>query len=82
MSDDKRFIDWNKFNELKELLHDITEQRGLFNKLEHLYLPDTDMNDKVCEDIITMKKHIVLDISYIVEKCKLLVDKVLLIKED
>jgi len=82
MSKYKGFIDWKKFTELKTLLEDITEQRGLLNKFEHLYTPDTDMNDKICEDLITSKKHIILDISYIVEKCKLLADKILLIKED
>ena len=82
MSEYKGFITWKKFNELKDILDQISENRGLLNKFEHLYSPDTDMNDKICEDLNNSKLSITLDIYRIMQKCITLGRKVLEIEEN
>lgn len=62
MSDYKGFITRSKFIELRNMLWKMADTRGLENKLHHLYQPDTDMNDKICEDFKTSKQHIVCDL--------------------
>ncbi len=81
MSHHKGFISWDKFKELQKILDEISENRGLDNRLDHLYCPDTGVNDKICENLTVMKNLIMLDIHRIMHKCILLGDKILLIKE-
>ena len=65
-----------------DLLGRITETKGLENKLHHLYTPDTDMDDKICEDLNNSKLSITLDIYRIMQKCIRLGRKVLEIEEE
>ncbi len=82
MSEYKGFITQTKYIELMNILGQIAEMKGLENKLHHLYQPDTDMNDKICENLTVMKNLIMLDIHRIMHKCIELGDKILLIKEE
>lgn len=66
MSEYKGFIDSDTYAELYNQLRKIADTRGLENKLHHLYQPDTDMNDKICEDFQRSKEHIILDLTQMI----------------
>lgn len=65
-----------------DLLARITNVKGLENKLHHLYTPDTDMNDKICENLKFSKEVILLDIKGILLNLRLLARKIFEIKEE
>ena len=68
MSEYKGFIPLDKYIELKNELCKIADIRGLENKLHHLHQPDTDMNDKVCENFEVSKISILIDITQMIDK--------------
>ena len=59
----KGFITHEQYFELRDLLDKIADTRGLENKLHHLYQPDTDMNDKICENLEHSKVFITRDLK-------------------
>ena len=81
MSVYKGFITRVKYKELKELVRHIGDVRGLENKIVHLYSPDTDMNDKICENFEISKVHILLDIYRMTDEIKELAAKIANLKE-
>ena len=81
MSGYKGFIHEHAYLHLKYLLSQIADTRGLENKLHHLYQPDTDMNDKICENFKISKEHIIADLLKMNEKCIDLMIKVAKLEE-
>jgi len=63
MSDYKGFIDYSEYLRLKLKLDAICEADGIYNKLHHLYQPDTDMDDKLCESLPNSKFSLVRDLN-------------------
>jgi len=86
MSNYKGFITRAKLAELTNLLREMADTRGLENRLHHLYQPDTDMNDKICENLEDSKLSIIKELFDIMHTngklCMLLADKILSIKEE
>ena len=58
----KGFITRANWIELRDQLCQIADTRGLENKLLHLYQPDLDMDDKICEDFDEGKESIILEL--------------------
>lgn len=82
MSDYKGFITRAKLAELTSLLSQIADTRGMENKLHHLYQPDTDMNDKICEILEESKMCILLELYGMMKDLSSLARKILQIKEE
>ena len=82
MSDYKGFITRYKWIELRNRLRKIADTRGLENKLHHLYQPDTDMADIVCEDFENSKTMIVKDLTEIFNDAFSLAIEISNLKED
>ncbi len=86
MSNYKGFITQAKYIELTSLLREITDRQGLENKIHHLYSPDTDMKNKICENLEDSKLSIIKELFDIMHTngklCMLLADKILSIKEE
>ncbi len=82
MSEYKGFITQQKYIELMDLLGRITDTKGLENKLHHLYSPDTDMNDKISENLNWSKVSILTELQETGCLFKLLAKKILEIEED
>lgn len=77
MSDYKGFITRAKLVQLTNLVKNIADTRGLENKLHHLYQPDTDMNDKVCENLQDSKISIVNDLIHIKQVIDFIIKQIL-----
>ncbi len=82
MSEYKGFITQQKYLELMNILNRITDTKGLENKLHHLYQPDTDMNDKICENLKWSKVSIFCELQERGSLFKLLALKILEIEEE
>lgn len=59
MSGYKGFISYDKSKQLKNILASIADCRGIENAVDHLRLPDTDMDDKICENFKDSKSFII-----------------------
>ena len=59
MSKYKGLVSWEKCEQLQNILDSIAECRGIENAIDHLRQPDTDMNDKVCENLKDSKSFII-----------------------
>ena len=81
MSEYKGFITHSKYMELVDLLRHITEVDGLKNKIHHLYTPDTDMDDKICENFEESKKNIEQDLLDIIGLCSAFIEELFELKE-
>lgn len=81
MSAYKGFITLFKWINLRDRLRQIADIRGLENKLHHLYQPDTDMNDKICENLFESVDYILLDIEVMKKKLTELAYKIAHLKE-
>ena len=68
MSEYKGFIAYSTYKELVGKLRRIVEVDGLMNKIHHLYTPDTDMADIICENFQTSKRHLILDLAIMLIK--------------
>ncbi len=82
MSKYKGFISWDKYKELTDQLSQLIEQDGLKNKFDHLYSPDTDMADIICENLETSKEMILLDIYSTIIKYMNLAHKIIKLRRD
>ncbi len=81
MSNYKGFITQQKYIELTSLLRNIVDTQGMENRLHHLYQPDTDMNDKICDDLLSSQTSIMADIIIMINQLKDLSNRVAKIKE-
>ena len=81
MPEYRGFISWDKYQELCNILGQMVEVDGLRNKLDHLYSPDTGLDDKICENLLDSQYSIMHHLCDIAEKCRLLADKIIEIKE-
>ena len=82
MSDYKGFITRAKLVELTNRVKEIADTRGLENKLHHLYQPDTDMADIICENFKNSKEMILLDIYSTINKYMNLAHQITKLKEE
>ena len=81
MSEYKGFITRYQYMVLRNKLRIIADTRGLENKIHHLYQPDTDMNDKICENFKRSKYHIILDLCKMITEITELARKITELKE-
>ena len=77
MGERQKLITPFRYRILKRQLDYISEVSGLENRLHHLLYPDTDMNDKICENLQDSKICIVKDLNRIKEKVDELIKKIL-----
>lgn len=82
MSEYKGFITRYQFVELRNKLRKIADTRGLENKIHHLYQPDTDMDDKICEDFGSSRAMIVTDLMEMVNNTLLLAIQIAKLEEE
>ena len=82
MSDYKGFITQAKMAELTSLIRKIGDTRGLENKIHHLYHPDTDMADIICENFNISKEMILLDIYSTINKFMNLAHRIAKLKKE
>lgn len=82
MSDYKGFITQAKLAELTSQVKEIADTRGLENQIHHLYQPDTDMADIICEDFETSKEFIILNIYSTINKFMNLAYKISKLRRD
>ena len=81
MSEYKGFIHQHTYLMLMDKLRKIADTRGLENKIHHLYQPDTDMNDKICENFERSKYHIIIDLCEMMTEITELACKITELKE-
>lgn len=82
MSEYKGFISWETYKELCNLLDSIADFRGIKNSIDHLRLPDTDMNDKICEDFDYIKHSLIRRLMERVNDTLLLAIKIAKLEEE
>ena len=78
----KGFISYQKFKELRDELRSLFEFRGIENILEHMRTPDTDFNDKICENFEDQKSFLIKDLCRKVSDIGFFMNKIKELEED